>query len=156
LRANEYLNHRDVRKALHVNEHWATKNWTTCSGIVNYNRLDQFQDVTYLYQELVSMGQAQQHKLNMLIYSGDDDSVCGTAYTQSWIWGLGVNGKENHTWVPWTVDKQTAGYVTQFDLGASVHAKLTFATVHGAGHEVPAYRPKEALVMFQKYLSGEW
>jgi hypothetical protein len=27
-------------------------------------------------------------------------------------------------------------------------------TVHGAGHEVPTYKPKEALDLFEKYLSN--
>jgi len=26
--------------------------------------------------------------------------------------------------------------------------------VHGAGHEVPTYKPKEALELFEKYLSN--
>jgi hypothetical protein len=32
---------------------------------------------------------------------------------------------------------------------------LTFATVHYAGHEVPAYQPERALHLFNSYLSGE-
>ena len=27
--------------------------------------------------------------LNLLVYSGDDDDVCATVGTQSWIWDLG-------------------------------------------------------------------
>ena len=50
---------------------------------------------------------------------------------------------------------QTAGYVTNFDLGKT-ESSFTFATVHGAGHEVPAYRPAEGLAMLQSFLSGTW
>ena len=34
--------------------------------------------------------------------------------------------------------------------------KFAFLTVHGAGHEVPAYMPKVALDMWEKYLQGYW
>ena len=29
--------------------------------------------------------------LNLLVYSGDDDDVCATVGTQSWIWDLGYD-----------------------------------------------------------------
>lgn len=48
--------------------------------------------------------------------------------------------------------KQTSGYVTKFEEGSG----LTFATVHGAGHEVPTYRPQQALQLLDNYLQGEW
>lgn len=59
-------------------------------------------------------------------------------------------------WKPWKVENQTAGYFTEFDLGEDTNSTFIFVTVHGAGHEVPAYRPAEALVMFQSFFSGEW
>jgi carboxypeptidase C (cathepsin A) len=42
-----------------------------------------------------------------------------------------------------------------FEMGNS-NGTFTFATVHGAGHEVPAYRPMEALKMFGNVLTGKW
>jgi len=86
--------------------------------------------------------------LDILVYSGDDDDVCATIGTQSWIWDLGykVNGK---MWQPYTVAGQTAGYLTKWqDTG------LAFATVRGAGHEVPTYKPEIALYIFDQYLQG--
>jgi carboxypeptidase C (cathepsin A) len=32
---------------------------------------------------------------------------------------------------------------------------FTFMTIHGAGHEVPAYRPEYALRMIEQFLKGE-
>jgi len=32
--------------------------------------------------------------LNILVYSGDDDDVCATIGTQSWIWRLGYRVSE--------------------------------------------------------------
>ncbi len=59
-------------------------------------------------------------------------------------------------WKPWHVQNQTAGYLTQFDLGDETKSTFLFVTVHGAGHEVPAYRPVEALSMFKSFFCGEW
>ena len=44
---------------------------------------------------------------------------------------------------------QYAGYVTKFE-------GLTFATVHGAGHLVPATRPAEGLQVLRNFLAGTW
>jgi hypothetical protein len=44
--------------------------------------------------------------------------------------------------------RQQAGYLTQFS------DSLSFATVHGAGHEVPAYQPEIAMELFSRYLDG--
>ena len=93
--------------------------------------------------------------MNILIYSGDDDSVCSTSSTQAWIYDLGVQPHLDKDWNEWSVNKQTAGFVTHFDLGESSSSNFIFATVHGAGHEVPAYRPKEALKLFRKFLSNK-
>jgi carboxypeptidase C (cathepsin A) len=101
------------------------------------------------------MALRQEHDLHIMVFSGDDDSVCATAGTQLWIWDLGVNATEAMSWKPWKVEEQIAGYATTFDMGEG-SAKLTFATVHGAGHEVPAYRPMEALELFKKYFNGNW
>ena len=53
--------------------------------------------------------------------------VCGTIGTQNWIWDLGyeVSGK---LWQTYTVNSQTAGFLTQFK-----KSKLAFLTVHHAG-----------------------
>jgi hypothetical protein len=53
------------------------------------------------------------------------------------------------------VNNQTAGYITEFDLG-DTESSFIFVTVHGAGHEVPAYRPLEAFSLFKSYFSGKW
>jgi carboxypeptidase C (cathepsin A) len=149
----KYLNHPKVRLALHVNEEKAVDIWTFCAPELRYNFTDIVTPTVSAYKELVDQAIAGKHSLNMLVYSGDDDSVCSTAGTQEWIWDL---TNATTVWKQWHVDKQTAGFVTHFDLGDNSHAKFTFATVHGAGHEVPAYRPLEALTLLEKYLSGEW
>ncbi len=81
--------------------------------------------------------------------------VCSTASTQYWIYDVGAEVKEDHLWNAWKYNNQTAGYVTEFDLGET-DSSFLFVTVHGAGHEVPAYRPSEALAMFKSFFSDEW
>jgi carboxypeptidase C (cathepsin A) len=90
--------------------------------------------------------------LRILVYSGDDDSVCGTVGTQRWIYDLGFS--VDTLWSTWSVDGQTAGYITTFNTPFSKESRFAFMTVHGAGHEVPTYKPKEALDLFQKYLQN--
>ena len=82
----------------------------------------------------------------------------------AWIWDIGASWKEKNVWNPWVVANQTAGYLTQFDVPIKTHSRdgtggngsFTLVTVHGAGHEVPAYRPLEALEMLTLFLSGAW
>lgn len=88
--------------------------------------------------------------LNILVYSGDDDSVCATVGTQGWIWDMGYK-VAGRMWQSYVLDGQTAGYFTAWK-----DTKLGFLTVHGAGHEVPTYKPAVALDLFTKYLKGQW
>lgn len=147
-----YLNRHDVRTALHVLD-VATYKWSPCGG-VKYAVADVGVPVIALYKELIKEAVAGSHDLSILVFSGDDDSICSTPGTQQWIWKLGV--EPSRMWKPWKVESQTAGFLTEFDLGPESSASFYFATVHGAGHEVPAYRPMEALALFQQYLSGNW
>lgn len=87
-------------------------------------------------------------QLRILVFSGDDDSVCATQGTQLWIHQMGWEIKDD--WTAWGIDQQVAGYLQTFSNGVS------FATVHGAGHEVPAYKPAEALGLFASYLKGQF
>ena len=95
--------------------------------------------------------------LHILVYSGDDDSVCGTLGTQTWVWNLGYNPQT--AWSPWYIDeqnkgKQVAGYWVRFH--SSNKKAFTFATVHSAGHEVPWYKSMRSYEMLTKYLDGDF
>ena len=50
-------------------------------------------------------------------------------------------------WYPWYVKKQVGGWI-------EVYEGLTFATVRGAGHEVPLFKPRAALELFRSFLKG--
>jgi len=146
-----YLNRPDVMEALHVKAGGEIK-WKPCSDNVEYD-FDSFAESQIdLYEDLMEM--LEEHPIDIMVFSGDDDAICSTAGTQKWIWDIGVDPKPSKMWQPWIVQNQTAGYVTVFDVDGP--GSFTFVTVHGAGHEVPWYRPMEALEMLQRYLKGAW
>ena len=74
-----------------------------------------------------------ENKLRILVYSGDDDSVCATPGTQRWIGAMGWTASSE--WTGWTVEGQLGGYIQSYN------NNFTFATVHGAGHEVGPCSP---------------
>lgn len=138
-----YLNSVAVKEAIHVQKNIK---WNSCSYKLKYNHSDGQVSTAPIYNYLIDGG----FGLDILVYSGDDDSVCGTVGTQDWIWSLGyeVAGAQ---WTPYMVNKQTAGFLTKW-----TNTKLGFLTVHGAGHEVPTYKPDVALDLFTRFLAGEF
>ena len=142
-----YLNRDDVQEALHAEE----TVWSPCSYRLHWDFADRQSRQMEYYTALVTGG----YGLKMLVFSGDDDSICSTASTQSWIYDLGVEKNADYDWAIWNVDGQTGGYVTEFELDPA-SGTFYFATVHAAGHEVPAYKPKEAFDLFERYLTGNW
>jgi carboxypeptidase C (cathepsin A) len=149
--AANYLNEPDVKNALHVK---SSIKWEECSRTVKYEYMDKMLPMEHYYNELLNA--VSNKDLRIMVYSGDDDSVCGTIGTQKWLWTLGFPVKKDEYWKVWNVDGQTAGYISQFDTPFSNESRLTFATVHFAGHEVPTYKPKEAFVLFQAYLNNDY
>ncbi len=142
-----YLNRDDVKTALHVHSDIV---WEECSRTTKYEMKDKMLPMEKYYRTLLN---SKTHpELRILVYSGDDDSVCGTIGTQRWIYDLGFPVTKD--WTTWYVDGQTAGYITKFKTPFSKDSRFSFVTVHGAGHEVPTYTPKEALELFEMYLSN--
>ncbi|XP_058102536.1 serine carboxypeptidase-like 17 isoform X2 [Magnolia sinica] len=81
-----------------------------------------------------------------LIYSGDHDFVATFLGTEAWIRYL--NFSIVHEWHSWMVDGQVGGFTRQYA------NDLTYATVKGAGHSAPEYKPKECFVMFYRWISS--
>lgn len=140
----DYLNSDEVKAAIHAK---TDITWGSCSNTLRYSERDMQIDMAPYYNYLIDGG----YGLKILVYSGDDDSVCAMSGTDDWLWDLGYETIDGKYWQEWVVDQQTAGYVTHFKDGA-----LTYATVHGAGHEVPTYKPKQALQLFENYINGVW
>jgi hypothetical protein len=144
--ATQYLNRKDVQSAIHANY----TIWTDCGG-VDYNYTDSENDMATIWQWLILNSD-----LHMMVISGDDDSVCGTIGTQSWIWNLGYDA-DNSGWYSWTYNDQVAGYFVNFDTSsAGSGAQFQFGTVHSAGHMIPWTQPGRSLQAFRNYLANKW
>jgi hypothetical protein len=146
--AAAYLNRDDVKAAIHVRSDIA---WDECSRTTKYHTADKMLPMEKYYPQILK---SKTHpSLRILVYSGDDDSVCGTVGTQRWIYDLGF--PVSSLWDTWFVDGQTAGFITKFQTdGRRDASRFAFMTVHGAGHEVPTYKPKEAFDLFRMYLEN--
>lgn len=146
--ANTYLNRMDVKETLNVK---SDIKWEECSRTTKYHMLDKLRSTIHYYKEILEDKSVPNFK--MMVYSGDVDGVCGTVYTQNWIFDLGFNYEKKNFWKDWIVDGMTSGYITKFKTPNSNKSRLTFATVHDAGHEVPAYKPKEGFILFEAFLN---
>jgi len=137
----EYLNLRQVQNAIHAVN---STIWTDCTNRLNYSDASMNAYMEPYYTWLITNAPY----LRITIISGDDDSVCGTLGTQSWIWEMGYTVNSNFTWQAWFVDGQVAGYLTKF-----VNA-FNFVTVHTAGHMIPETQRLRSLTAFTNYIKG--
>ena len=164
-----YLNRLDVKTAIHASE-WVS--WEDCSSLVldNYQRSDWSLFLEPLFKSLVEKeGEAGREGggqgLRVLLYSGEDDTVCSSKGTEMWLETLGwATVKE---WAPWSVreggtegGKKGKGKVGKAAVPVVAGMKkkyengVVFATVNGAGHAVPSFKPREALQLFMDFLEG--
>eukprot|EP00261_Vitis_vinifera_P002294 XP_002266354.2 PREDICTED: serine carboxypeptidase-like 18 [Vitis vinifera] len=134
-----WANDKTVQKALHVRE-GTVKDWVRCNESLSYTS-NVFSSVDY-HRNLTKKA------YRALIYSGDHDMLIPYVGTQAWIASLNLNISED--WQPWFVDGQVAGFRVEY-----LHNKylMTFATVKGAGHTAPEYRPKEGFAMVYRWLA---
>ncbi|KAK7817171.1 serine carboxypeptidase 24 [Quercus suber] len=84
--------------------------------------------------------------LRIWVFSGDTDSVVPVISTRLALNHLNLTVKTK--WYPWYADDQVGGWTEVYD-------QLTFATVRGAGHEVPKSQPNRALILFKSFLAGK-
>jgi len=140
----KWLSQDSVVQALHVKSGLSgmTYNW----GPYNVSG-----DLRPLYKKLAQ-------KYHLLIYSGDTDACVPFVGTETWTRELGFEVKDG--WKPWLAQHMTrpgvqrAGYRIKYETPQG--GQFTFATVQGAGHMVPTYKPHFALTMLQNFLSGEF
>ncbi|XP_015578548.1 serine carboxypeptidase-like 17 isoform X1 [Ricinus communis] len=135
---NIWANDASVQRALHA---WKgnLRKWIRCNESLYYIHDVQSTLGHHLY--------LNERGYRALIYSGDHDMVIPYLGTLSWIKALNISILEQ--WHPWMVDGQVAGYSMEF----SNH--FTFATVKGAGHTAPEYKPRECFAMFKRWISGQ-
>ncbi|KAI3940808.1 hypothetical protein MKW98_030127 [Papaver atlanticum] len=116
----------------------AIKKWIRCNIDVPYKK-DVLSSVEYHKNISTKLG------YRALIYSGDHDFMVPHVSTEAWIRSLNLSIIDD--WRPWLLDDQFAGYTRTYASG------LTYATVKGAGHTAPEFRPKECYAMFERWIS---
>ncbi|KAH7689928.1 Peptidase S10 serine carboxypeptidase protein [Dioscorea alata] len=127
-----------VRDALHIQK-GTVPEWIRCNHNFQY-AFDLPSNVKYQHN-LTSRG------YRALVYSGDHDLVVPHIGTQTWIRSLNYSIIDD--WRSWFSGGQVAGYTRTYA------NNLTFATIKGAGHTVPEYKPKESLAMVKRWLSNQ-
>ncbi|KAJ7223362.1 Alpha/Beta hydrolase protein [Mycena pura] len=147
-----YLSRPDVRAALGVDPA-VPANFTSCAtavGTAFRAQLDSFTAATPNY-----IGGLLERGVRVLIYVGTYDWICNWVGNERWTLALEWSGQTQFAAEPlrpWAV----GGDFTKGRAGLARSAKgLTFATIDGAGHMVPYDKPKEALDLLQRWLSGD-
>ncbi|WOL06442.1 hypothetical protein Cni_G15176 [Canna indica] len=138
--AEKYYNRPEVQKAMHANSTGIHYKWTACSDILIKTWDDAEFSMLPTYKELIKAG------LRIWIFSGDTDSVVPVTATRFSISHLGL--KTSIPWYPWYAGRQVAGWT-------EVYEGMTFASVRGAGHEVPLFQPRRAIQLFKSFLAGK-
>ncbi|KAI9112183.1 hypothetical protein K1719_016706 [Acacia pycnantha] len=135
--AYDWIRDDRVQEALHIRK-GAIRNWEVCKS--NGYDFDIINSVPY-HSNLSQKG------YRSLIYSGDHDPLVPFMSTQAWIRDLNYSIVED--WRPWLANGQVAGYTRRYS------NQMTFATVKGAGHVAPEYKPDECFEMFIRWISNK-
>ncbi|KAK6796260.1 hypothetical protein RDI58_003961 [Solanum bulbocastanum] len=135
-----YMNRPDVQAALHANITKIPYPWTHCSNNISF-----WNDAPF--SMLPTMKKLIDGGLRVWVYSGDTDGRIPVTSTRLTLRKLGL--KINEDWTPWyTNNKQVGGWTVGYD-------GLYFVTIRGAGHQVPTFKPKQALQLVRHFLSNK-
>ncbi|KAL8116997.1 serine carboxypeptidase-like 40 [Apium graveolens] len=134
-----YMNRPDVQEAFHANITRLDHDWEACSDIIR-GWHDSPTTVIPLLKEFIANG------IRVWIFSGDTDGRIPVTSTKYSIEAMKLKLKT--PWHPWLLKDQVGGYTQVYE------GDLTFATVRGAGHQVPSYEPRRALSLVMHFLSG--
>ncbi|KAL3625765.1 hypothetical protein CASFOL_030294 [Castilleja foliolosa] len=135
-----YLNKPEVQKALHANITNIPYAWQFCNNDLFGKWHDGPDSVLPLLKDIMAKG------LRVWLYSGDVDGNVPVTSTQKTI--KQMNLPVETPWHPWYHDGEVGGYTLVYK------GNLTFATVRGAGHDVPSYQPKRALSLITYFING--
>ncbi|KAJ4843424.1 Serine carboxypeptidase-like 40 [Turnera subulata] len=134
-----FLNRPEVQEALHANVTKLTHDWEPCSDIIT-KWLDSPTTIIPLLREFMASG------LRVWVFSGDTDGRVPVTSTLYSINAMKLPIKTE--WHPWYNSGEVGGYTQVYE------GDLTFATVRGAGHQVPTYQPLRALALVMHFLGG--
>ncbi|KAL3655948.1 hypothetical protein CASFOL_000344 [Castilleja foliolosa] len=140
--SESWANNPRVREALRVRE-GSKGEWVRCNRSLTAYSYD-VESAVDLLRLLSKKG------YKGLVYSGDHDMVVPYIHSLNWIQSFNLTLDDN--WRPWKVNGQIAGYTMRYQENGS---NLTFATLKGAGHTPPEYKPEECFNMISRWLSDE-
>ncbi|KAF8991373.1 Alpha/Beta hydrolase protein [Cyathus striatus] len=145
----KYLSDPTVRKTLGVDIASVPLNFSSCNNdevaVAFGVNQDYFHTSKYHTATLLERGG------HVLIYVGANDWLCSHVSNERFMLGLEWSGQRAFGEVEkrvWEVDGKRAGVTKSM-------GSFTFATIDGAGHMVPYDKPKETLVVLQRWLAGE-
>nr|XP_043623753.1 serine carboxypeptidase-like 13 isoform X2 [Erigeron canadensis] len=147
----KWANSAVVQQTLNIRKGTIEK-WESRNNTIHY-RLGKNDTFCYSYDIFSSFlyhKKLSYKKCQALIISGDHDMTFPYVGVEQWISSLDLPVEV--PWKPFFVDGQVGGYEMKY---ARSEYSLTFATVKGAGHAVPQYKPKESIVLTQKWLSSQ-
>lgn len=136
-----WANNDTVREALHIRK-GTVREWYRCNLTMS--------EVTYNYT-ITSV--VDYHKnltdrnLQVLLYSGDHDTVVTHVSTEDWIATIGLTVDTD--WRPWYVQGQVSGYTLRYE---KYGYGLTYATLKGSGHSPTEWKGRECFNMFERWI----
>ena len=167
-----YTTHPAVRQALHI-PHDA--NFFETDNAKGFPYLGDEPDLRSFYKPLIEtpakegVDLSKNGDFRVLIYNGDADPGLNTFVAQGWIKTL--NFTEEEEWRPWVWDRdggeKMGGYVTRYGKSGpksesdTISAeekfkgvRFDFATIRGAGHMVPQFKPQAAFMLLQRFVEN--
>ncbi|XP_010261659.2 PREDICTED: serine carboxypeptidase II-3-like [Nelumbo nucifera] len=136
-----YMNLPEVQRALHANVIRPGFYWEHCSNMINSNWRDSASTILPLLRQFMANG------IRVWVFSGDVDGLIPVTSTRYSLNTLQL--AESIPWYPWFANREVGGYSVVYQGG------LTFATVRGAGHEVPKHQPSRSLTLVNYFLAGQ-
>lgn len=139
-----YLNRQDVQTAIHADISYP---WIECAG-PNYDiGVDSIVPYYKFFHDHTD--------LQVLVYSGDTDTVINFMSTESWIIDMKLQMSYWNTWhyIDWANPKNTGSQIGGWWM-QSENKRFTFRTVKGAGHMVPWYQPAPAFELLTQFLKS--
>ncbi|KAK1380507.1 Carboxypeptidase [Heracleum sosnowskyi] len=133
-----YLNRPDVQKALHANVTKMSYPWTHCRHSEFWK--DAPDSMLPVIRKLVNGG------VRVWVFSGDTDARIPVTSTRLSLKKLGLKIVED--WTPWYSNHEVGGWTIEYE-------GLMFVTVRGSGHQVPTFKPKQALQLVKHFLADK-
>ncbi|KAL7594076.1 hypothetical protein Lser_V15G34375 [Lactuca serriola] len=148
--ATLWANDENVMRALNVRE-GTVKEWLLCNLDMKYNygkpSMPSYEfniQSSIVYHEKLS-----KRNCRALIFSGDHDMMVPHVGTRNWINSINLTITDSN-WDAWYANGQSAGYKTSY---AHDNYTLVFATVKGAGHTAPEFKPAECFEMVKRWFA---